>query len=72
MESLASAEAKLDQLLAAYSSGRMSRRALEKATGWWFGDILSELTRRGLPLPRVDSRVHFSEAQRRLFERVFG
>jgi hypothetical protein len=25
-----------------------------------------------LPLPRVDTRVHFNEAQHQLFRRVFG
>lgn len=62
----------LDPLLAAYSEGRMSRRELERATGLCFGEILSELARCQLRLPRFDSRVHFNEAQRRLFERVFG
>lgn len=72
MENLTIEEASLDQLLAAYSAGRMGRRDLEKATGLWFGDILSELSSRSLPLPRVDTRVHFNEAQQRLFEQVFG
>lgn len=62
----------LDQLLAAYSCGHRSRRELEQATGLCFGEILSELARLGLPLPRVDTRVHFNEAQRQLFGRVFG
>ncbi|MTV37940.1 hypothetical protein [Duganella radicis] len=65
-------ESKLDALLAAYSAGNTSRRELERATGLWFGEILSEMAFRHLPLPRVDTRVHFNEAQRRLFERVFG
>ena len=62
----------LDQLLRAYSEGKSGRRELERATGLWFGEILAELARRGLPLPRVDTRVHFNEAQRRLYEQVFG
>jgi hypothetical protein len=62
----------IDQLLAAYSDGRMSRRELEQATGLWFGEILSELARCRLPLPRVDTRVHFNQEQRRLFQQVFG
>ncbi|MBV6320987.1 hypothetical protein [Duganella violaceipulchra] len=62
----------LEQLLAAYSEGRISRRELEQSSGLWFGEILNELARRGLPLPRVDSRLHFNEAQRNVFERVFG
>jgi hypothetical protein len=47
MEDLAVADGELEQLLAAYSAGRISRRQLEKATGWWFGDILSALADRG-------------------------
>lgn len=62
----------IDQLLAAYSDGRMSRRELEQATGLWFGEILSELARRRLPLPRVDTRAHFNQEQLRLFQQVFG
>lgn len=62
----------LDQMLIAYSSGKRSRRELEQATGLWFGDILSELARLGLPLPRVDTRAHFNEAQRQLFTKVFA
>jgi hypothetical protein len=62
----------LDQLLRAYSEGKTGRRELEHATGLWFGEVLAELARRGLPLPRVDTRVHFNEAQRRLYEQVFG
>lgn len=65
-------ETKLDSLLTAYSEGRVSRRELERATGLWFGEILSEMALRQLPLPRVDTRMHFNEAQQRLFERVFG
>ncbi|MHA4867057.1 hypothetical protein ACXZ1M_05105 [Duganella sp. PWIR1] len=62
----------LDAMLTAYSEGRMSRRELEQATGLWFGEILSEMALRSLPLPRVDTRMHFNEAQQRLFEQVFG
>jgi hypothetical protein len=66
------AEAALDQVLAAYSQGKMSRKELERATGLWFGEILVELARCRLPLPRVDTRVHFNEAQHLLYRRVFG
>jgi hypothetical protein len=71
-DTVAVAEATLDQLLAAYSQGRMSRRELERATGLWFGEILAELARYRLPLPRVDTRAHFNEAQHLLYQRVFG
>jgi hypothetical protein len=72
METAVTTTRDLDQLLAAYSEGRTSRRELEQATGLWFGEILSELARCRLPLPRVDTRVHFNEAQHQLFRRVFG
>jgi hypothetical protein len=62
----------LDRLLAAYSQGELSRKMLEQATGLWFGEILAELARRGLALPRVDSSVRFNQAQQRLYEQVFG
>ncbi|OFA04807.1 hypothetical protein [Duganella sp. HH101] len=66
------ASQQLNQLLAAYSEGRISRRELEQSSGLWFGEILAALAERGLPLPRVDTRVHFSAAQRHLFTQVFG
>jgi len=72
METAAITAQDIDQLLAAYSEGRMDRRELEQATGLWFGEILSELARCRLALPRVDTRVHFNEAQQGLFQRVFG
>jgi hypothetical protein len=62
----------LEPLLAQYSLGALSRNELERASGLWFGDILAALARRGLPLPRVDSSVHFNPAQQALYERVFG
>lgn len=49
-------EAELDTLLQDYANGQTTRKALEAATGLWFGDILQEMARRGLKLPRVDSR----------------
>lgn len=72
METATITKLDIDQLLAAYSAGRMDRRELERATGLWFGEILSELARCRLPLPRIDTRVHFNEAQLRLFQQVFG
>lgn len=62
----------LDQLLADYSQGRISRRELEQSSGLWFGEILARLAERGLPLPRVDTSMHFNEAQHHLFTQVFG
>ncbi|OEZ63200.1 hypothetical protein [Duganella sp. HH105] len=66
------ASAQLQLLLVAYSEGRISRRELEQSSGLWFGEILEALARHGLPLPRVDTRAHFNDAQRALFQRVFG
>ncbi|MFS2003917.1 hypothetical protein ACEN9F_09860 [Duganella sp. CT11-25] len=45
METAVTTTRDLDQLLAAYSEGRTSRREPEQATGLWFGEILSELAR---------------------------
>ena len=72
METVAITAQNIDQFLAEYSEGRIGRRELEQATGLWFGEILSELARCHLALPRVDTRVHFNDAQRRLFQQVFG
>lgn len=62
---------RLDTLLAQYSSGAIGRRELERDSGLWFGDILAELAKRGLPLPRVDSTMHFNVAQQALYDKVF-
>lgn len=62
---------KLNEVLEAYSAGTMTRRNVEEATGLWFSDLLSELGRRNLPLPRVDSTVHLNENQRTLFNTIF-
>ena len=72
METIASATTTLDDLLAAYSTGRLGRRELEQTTGLWFGEILTEMACRHLPLPRVDTSVEFNPAQQRLFNQVFG
>ena len=66
------AVSRLDQLLLKYSKGQLGRKELEQASGLWFGEILAELGRRGWPLPRVDSTVHFNAAQRELYRQVFG
>jgi len=62
----------LEPLLVLYSHGALIRCDLERASGLWFGDILAALAQRGLPLPRVDSSVHFNQAQQALYELVFG
>lgn len=61
-----------DVLLSAYSDGKINRQVVEAATGLWFGEILIELGKRGLPPPRVDSTVHFNARQRELYQRIFG
>ena len=61
----------LDTMLAEYSTGAVSRKELEEATGLWFGEILVELSKRGLTLPRVDAAQKFNEKQRALFDRIF-
>jgi hypothetical protein len=45
METAAATAADLDQLMADYSTGRISRRELGQTSGLWFGEILSELAR---------------------------
>ena len=65
-------DADLDRLLAEYSCGSLLRTDLERATGLWFGEILTEMAKRGLALPKVDSRIHYNEAQMALFNNIFG
>ena len=43
----------LDLLLAQYAGGTLTSRELSHATGLAFGEILVELGKRNLPLPRV-------------------
>ncbi|MHB8914871.1 MAG: hypothetical protein ACYC4K_03550 [Thiobacillus sp.] len=57
---------------AAYSAGKMSRTELESATGLWFGDVLLELGKRNLPLPRFDPSVQYTPEQKELHEKLFG
>lgn len=47
---------KLDMLLARYASGTMTSRELAGATGLAFGEILVELGKRNLALPRVSAQ----------------
>ena len=60
-----------DELMKAYSSGAVTHRELEDQTGLWFGDVLGELGRRGLPLPRIDSTAHYNKKQMALYKSVF-
>lgn len=64
-------ETELDKLLAEYSAGSLTRRELEAATGLWFGEILNELAKRELALPKVDTRPMYNQAQTALFNRIF-
>jgi predicted transcriptional regulator len=61
----------IDELMKAYSAGAMTHRELEEQTGLWFGDVLGELGKRGLPLPKTDSTVHYNEKQMALYESIF-
>lgn len=61
-----------DKLFEAYSSGKIPRRILEEKTGLWFGEILQELGKRGLSLPRVDSTVYYNSRQMALYNSIFN
>jgi hypothetical protein len=61
----------IDELMKAYSSGAITHRELEDQTDLWFGDVLGELGKRGLPLPRIDSTVHYNEKQMAVYKSVF-
>ncbi len=62
----------LDELLNSYASGKIARRNVEEATGLWLSDILAELRRRGLQLPKVDTRAHLNDKQLDLYSAIFS
>lgn len=61
-----------DQLFKAYSTGQITRRILEEETGLWFGEILAEMGKHGLSLPKVDSHMHLNSHQLALYGAIFG
>lgn len=62
----------LATVMTSYAAGKITRKMVEETTGMWFGDILAELGRRGLSLPRVDTRTHYNAKQAALFKTIFG
>ncbi|MDN8617997.1 hypothetical protein [Variovorax ginsengisoli] len=58
----------LDLLVARYAGGTMTSRELSSATGLTFGEILVELGKRNLALPRVSAER--TPAQDSLLERA--
>ena len=62
----------LDDLLARYSSGDLPRKKLEEMTGLWFGEILSQMRKRKLPLPVFDYENDYPDSQVELYKKVFG
>ena len=65
-------EEQFDEMLNAYAAGMITRRNVEEATGLWFSDILAELGRRGLQLPKVDTRMHLNDKQLALYNTIFS
>ncbi len=61
----------IEKAFAAYSTGEMPKTELEKLTGLWFGDILLELGKRNLPLPRFSSFHTYTPEQKALYDKVF-
>ncbi len=61
-----------DEILRSYAVGDIARRDVEEVTGLWFSDILEELGCRGLRLPRVDTRAHYNDKQKALFNIIFS
>jgi hypothetical protein len=60
-----------DEALSAYSAGIMSRSELEKLTGLWFGNVLLELAKRELPLPRYAPSIRYTPEQKQMYEKLF-
>ena len=58
--------------LTAYSAGKMSRTELEDFTGLWFGDVLLELAKLELPLPRYNSSSRYTPEQKEMYDELFG
>lgn len=68
--SAADEKAKLDELVRLYAMGNLSWVDLASSTGLAYGDVLIELGKRGLAVPRgVPNR---RPAQDALFERALG
>ena len=65
------ADTYLNKILAEYSAGVVSRKRVEEATGLWFGEILAEMAKRKLALPKVNSALKFNAEQSVLFDRIF-
>ena len=61
----------IDKALAAYSAGEMPRTKLEELTGLWFGDVLLELAKRNLHLPRFSSFHTYTPEQKALYDKIF-
>lgn len=62
---------RLDESFRQLSSGEISRREFEDATGkeWWWGDILEELGKRNLPYPIAN--IQRTPAQQKLANEIF-
>lgn len=60
------------EMLRQYAVGHISRKTLQESIGMEFGEILSDMAREGLTLPRVDSRALLSDEQKLLFTRLVG
>jgi len=61
-----------DDPIVAYAAGAITHFELEDKTGLWFGDVLIELGKRGLQLPRFDTTAHYNEKQKALYNSIFG
>ena len=64
-------DTQFDQALADYSAGKLSRHELQNQTGLWFGDVLLELAKRGLQLPRFDPAPSCSAGEQAIYNELF-
>ena len=62
----------IEKALAVYSAGELPRTELGELTGLWFGEILLELAKRNLPLPRFSSFANYTTEQKALYDKIFG
>lgn len=62
----------LDEALTEYSAGKISRHELESRTGLWFGDVLLEMAKRNLQLPRFNPFERYSPQQKAIYAQLLG
>lgn len=65
--------ARLDKVFADFANGLITRDQIAEQTGIsWFGDVLEELGKRGLSLPRTDCSIYYNDKQKAIYDEIFS